>query len=144
MNINQLNYFEWYRCHFVHLLRLYQHLFSSQLEISHVLNGTTPEFSFLSILFQKFSLNPLSEQDFNTKHFQTKYIVLIYISNIRMSAKEHLLWCRLQSSVFKVIIDSPAVGDFFGTGIEILSDCTGPKLIFNIQFQQYDNSKFKL
>ena len=31
------------RCHFVHLLSLYQHLFSSQPEISHVLNGTISE-----------------------------------------------------------------------------------------------------
>ena len=28
---------------FVHLLSLKQHLFSSQLEISHLLNGTTPK-----------------------------------------------------------------------------------------------------
>ena len=31
-------------CHFVHLLSLQQHLFSSQFGISHVLvNGTTPK-----------------------------------------------------------------------------------------------------
>ena len=35
--------FEWNKSHFVHFLSLQQHLFSSQLEISHVLNGTTAE-----------------------------------------------------------------------------------------------------
>ena len=40
---HNFDHFEWNRCHFVHLLSLYQHLFSSQLEISHMLNGTTPE-----------------------------------------------------------------------------------------------------
>ena len=33
--------FEWNVCHFVNLLRLQQHLFHSQIEISHVLNGPT-------------------------------------------------------------------------------------------------------
>ena len=33
--------FKWNSCHFVHLLSLLQHLFSSQLEISHVVNGPT-------------------------------------------------------------------------------------------------------
>ena len=36
-------HFEQKRCHFVHFLSLQQHLFSSQLEISQVLNGTTPK-----------------------------------------------------------------------------------------------------
>ena len=40
---DNFDHFEWNICHFVHLLSLYQHLFSSQLEISQVLNGTTPE-----------------------------------------------------------------------------------------------------
>ena len=31
--------FEWNCCHSVHLLSFYQYLFSSQLEICHVLNG---------------------------------------------------------------------------------------------------------
>ena len=40
---DNFDHFEWNRCHFEHLLRLYKHLFSSQFEISHVLNGTTHE-----------------------------------------------------------------------------------------------------
>ena len=36
---DNFDHFEWNKCHFVHLLSL----FSSQLEISHVLNGPTPE-----------------------------------------------------------------------------------------------------
>ena len=40
---DNFNHFEWNRCHFVPLLSFSEHLFSSQLKISHVLNGTTPE-----------------------------------------------------------------------------------------------------
>lgn len=40
---DNLNHFGWNRCHFLHLLSLQQHLFSYQLEISHVLIGTTSE-----------------------------------------------------------------------------------------------------
>ena len=40
---DNFDHFEWNRCHFLRLLSLQQHLFSSQLEISHVLNGTTPK-----------------------------------------------------------------------------------------------------
>ena len=40
--------FDHFECIFVHLLSLYnQYLFNSQLEISHVLNGTTPEIKML-------------------------------------------------------------------------------------------------
>ena len=35
--------FGWNSCHFVRLLILYQHLFSSQLEISRLLNGPTAQ-----------------------------------------------------------------------------------------------------
>ena len=40
---DNFDHFEWNRCHLVHLLSLQQHLFSSQLEIGHVLNRTNPE-----------------------------------------------------------------------------------------------------
>ena len=37
------HHFEWNRYHFVDLLSLWQHLSSSQLEIGHMINGTTHE-----------------------------------------------------------------------------------------------------
>ena len=36
---DNFDHFEWNRCHFVHLLSL----LTTQLEIAHMLNGTTPE-----------------------------------------------------------------------------------------------------
>ena len=39
---DNFDHFEWNICHIVHLHSLYQHSISSQLEISLVLNGTTP------------------------------------------------------------------------------------------------------
>ena len=43
---DNFDHFEWKRCYFLHLLSLQQNVFSSQLEISHVLNGTTPKIQY--------------------------------------------------------------------------------------------------
>ena len=58
---DNFDHFERNRCDFVPLLSLYQHLFPSKLEISHVLNGTTPE-----IQHRKCGLSELSTSNCET------------------------------------------------------------------------------